>query len=224
MKLVLMTDSSRPCRTPGRGMLPDAGDRRDARHRPRQRPLPDRLHRQQRPRADRAADADVHHRLPLRRAGGERGGSVVRPRPRAAGSARRGRGRRCPAGELRLGFEDNHVSVRTHAPDARAARASGSSSSPPAAWSSACARSREPTRSSGSGPRPRSPTPRFSALVRARTGRAHRTRARARAPAGHARARRRSGRASTRSSPPGRTARCRTPSRATSRSPRTSWS
>ena len=58
-----------------------------------QRPLSDRVHGQQRDRADRGRRADVRHRLSLRRAGGGGGGRGVRPPSLAAASARGGGGR-----------------------------------------------------------------------------------------------------------------------------------
>ena len=86
-----------------------------ARHRPRQRALPHRLHRHQRARGRRARHAPLPDRLPLRRAGrGARSTGFDRraraARPASGRSARAGR--RAP---LRLGFEDQHVSVRRHA-------------------------------------------------------------------------------------------------------------
>ena len=73
--------------------------RRDRRHQPRQPPLPDRLHRQQRAGRDRPADAGLLHRLSLSGAVGGRGRSELRSPDPDARSARGGvrgaaRGRR----------------------------------------------------------------------------------------------------------------------------------
>ena len=88
----------RGARHPGAGARPDERRARGAarrpasigpgstpaRHRAGERPLPDRVHRQQRPGAGRARPPRVRHRLPLRRAGRRGGRPRVRPPPRGA--------------------------------------------------------------------------------------------------------------------------------------------
>ena len=115
----------------------------------RQRPLPDRLHRQQRAGADRAATrrAFVTDFRYVEQAADEVDPIVRAPCARAAScstASPRAARRRRSCGSA---FEDAHVSVRDHA-RLRELLPSGSSWSPAAARSSGCARSRSPTRSS----------------------------------------------------------------------------
>ncbi len=84
-----------PDRTADRGRGLDS-----ARHRAGQRPLPDRLHGQQRARAGRAADPHVRHRLPLRRAGRRGGGPVLRAPARLAATCSTSIAEALPAGGL----------------------------------------------------------------------------------------------------------------------------
>ena len=109
-----------------------------ARHQPRQRPLPDRLHGHQRRGRGHARRAPVPHRLPLRRAGQAAGDGVrapARPSRELLGDlAARLRGR--------AGFDDAHVSVKAHRLLAEKAGDGRRAGRRPAAWSSGCARSR----------------------------------------------------------------------------------
>ena len=93
-----------------------------------------------------------------------------------------------------------------------------SSSSPRAGWSRSCARSRTPGRSSKIRAAAQLADEALARGARARPRRAHRARRRARPRVRDAPPRRARRVASRRSSPPARTARCRTPCRATSRS------
>ena len=111
-------------------------------------------------------------------------------------------GAELPDGELRLGFDDANVTVRQHTRACASCCPSGSSWSPPADSSSACARSRSPTRSRGSAPPTELADAALTRAARAGAGRPHRARAGRRARAGDAPPRGRSGPRLTRSSPP----------------------
>ena len=206
-------------RRPRRRAAGRARARPPARDRHGQPALPHRLHRQQRPGDRRDRHAPLPHGLPLCRArrGGGRG---VRLEPRGAGAAHRARAG-LARGPLRLGFEDEHVSVRRHA-ELRETLPDRIELVPAAASSRPSARSRSPPRSRRSAPPPSSPT-RATPAARARADRAGPS-ARWRPGSSRRCASRRGGPASRRSSPRRRTARCRTRRRGTSRSRRARWS
>ena len=189
-----------------------------ARHRPRQPPLPDRLHRHERDGGRRAGHAPLHHRLPLRRAGEGRG--------RAASTCERAPQELAAA--LKTGWPEGDAAARLRGP------------APQRAPARAAARA---------APRPHRARRRPAALVEAEravkepeeveairaaaaladdiydvgaasgawsAGPSARSRSRSRRRCAAAA---RAARASPRSSPRPSTARCRTRSRATSRSP-----
>ena len=196
--------------------LGGARGRPAARHRPRQHPLPDGLHGLERDGGGGARHAPLHHRLPLRRAR-EDGGRRLRPRARAAGVRRGAQGglaRRPAAARLR---GPAHERAPARAPARAAARADR------ARRRRRARRGRAHAQGAGRGgadPRRRGARRRHLRVgARARRRRAHRARGRARARGGDAPPRRAPARASPRSWPPARTARSRTRSRATSRSP-----
>ena len=165
--------------------------------------------------------APLRHRLPLRRAGAQAevdGFDRERaPQEFADGARRRLAGRaRCGSAS-----RTQHLS--------RAPRTRGCASCCPTrvelvagrrASSRPSARSRSPARSSAIRAAAALADDDLRLAARARARRAHRARGGARARARDAPPRRRAARASPRSSPRPSTARCRTPSRATSRSPR----
>ena len=163
--------------------------------------------------------APLLHRLPLRHPVGRAGARRVRPRDRRGRPARgRRRGARLIA-STRAGV----WASTTRASPSSSTRACASCSA--TAWelvpvrrcrSSGCARSRTPVRSTASAPRRRARR-RGAARSCSKPGSSGAASATSRSIwSSHAPSRRRGARASPRSSPPARTARCRTPSRATS--------
>ena len=148
----------------------------------------------------------------------ERGRPELRAQSATSRAARGDRRRRCPPGELRLGFEDEHMTVRQHArlrellPERVELVAAGGlverlrAVKEPGEIERIRARRRARRR--------RRCAQMLEQGLAGRTERERRRRARARRCARAAP----TGPASTRSSPPARTARCRTPRRATSRS------
>ena len=101
--------------------------------------------------------APLHHRLPLRRAGGARR-SRASTREQAPQDFIAALSDGWPEGALRLGFEDDQVSVRRHAPAARAAARPGRARARGRGRRGAAGGQGRRARSRASAPPPSSPT------------------------------------------------------------------
>ena len=195
--------------------------RRAARHRPRQRALAHRLHRLERRSRSSGAARAASSPTSATSTQAERGGRRrVGARDRDQDLLEQASAGCRPTAAVRLGFDDEHIVGQAARAAARARRPTTSSSSPPAASSRSCAMVKDAEEIERD-PRRRAARRRGAARSsRPRPRRAHRARRRARPRVAMRRLRRAGRRRSRRSSPPARTARCRTRSRATSRSPR----
>ena len=117
------------------GILRERGARRAARHEPRQRPLPDGFHRQQRSRAGRrragaGCAAQVPHGLPLPDPVGRAAAGRVRARDRRGRSARGGGSARAPARGGADGLRGGGCHLQAACAPCRAGRGRAGSSCP----------------------------------------------------------------------------------------------